>query len=71
MKLKEQVIFDSKSEKFRYLLRGNNKTQSVVDIDVLNKRLNEVKKKNLYANVKIITITLFVVVFFILISVNF
>ena len=71
MKTKEQVIFDIKSEKFQYLLRGNNKTRNVVNIDVINKRLNLVKKTNIYTNVKLIALTLSIVSFFIFISVYF
>ena len=65
MKAKEQVIFDIKSEKFQYLLRGNNKTRNVVNIDVINKRLNLIKKTNIYTNLKLIALTLSIVVFFI------
>ena len=71
MKAKEQVVFDIKSEKFRYLLRENNKIRNVVDIDVINKRLNHVKRTNIYTNAKLIAVTLFIVTFFVLISVNF
>jgi hypothetical protein len=71
MKAKAQVIFDIKSEKFQYLLRGHNKTKNVVDIDVINKRLNQIKKNNIYANVKMIGVALFIIAIFILISLKF
>jgi hypothetical protein len=71
MKAKEQVIFDIKSEKFQYLLRGNNKTRNVVDIDVINKRLNQVKRTNIYTNAKMIIVALSIIAFFVLISVKF
>lgn len=71
MNTKDQVVFDINSEKFRYLKRGNNKTKRVVDIDVLNKRLNEVKKLNFYSNAKMIAYALSTIGFFVLISLNF
>ena len=71
MKPKEQVVFDIQTEKFKYLQRGNHKIKKVVDIDVLIKRLNEVKKSNIYNNVKIIGLSLATVFFIILVSVNF
>ena len=71
MKAKEQVVFDIKSEKFRYLLRENNKIRNVVDIDVINKRLNQVKRTNIYTNAKMIIVALSIIAFFVLISVKF
>jgi|TARA_B110000438_G_scaffold75318_1_gene75461 hypothetical protein len=71
MRAKEQVIFDIKSDKFKYLHREENKIRNVVDIDVLNKRLNRVKKLNLYSNAKMIVFSLLTVVLFIIVSVNF
>ena len=58
MKSKERVIFDISADKFRYLLRDENIIKKKVDIDILNKRLNQVKKTNLYANIKIITFSI-------------
>lgn len=71
MKTKEQVIFDIKSDKFKYLYRAENKIRNVVDINVLNKRLNRVKKLNIYSNAKMIVFSLLTVVLFIIVSVNF
>ena len=68
---KHQVIFDIKSEKFLYLHRGKNKVKDVVDIDVLNQRLNLIKKSNLYSNARMIVYALVVAVFSILVSVYF
>jgi len=68
MNVKDQVVFDINSEKFRYLKKGNNKIKKVVDIDVLNKRLNEVKRLDFYSNAKMIAFALITVGFFILIS---
>ena len=71
MRGKEQVVFDIKSEKFRYLHRDENKIKNVVNIDVLNKRLNEVKKLNIYSNARMIVLSILTVVVIVLISINF
>tara|TARA_B110001452_G_C15022607_1_gene357420 strand:- start:212 stop:427 length:216 start_codon:yes stop_codon:yes gene_type:complete len=71
MRGKEQVIFDIKSDKFRYLHRDENKIKNIVNIDVLNKRLNKVKKLNLYTNAKMICIALSTIIIFGIISVKF
>ena len=71
MRTKEHVIFDIKTEKFRYLHREENKIKKKVDIDVLNRRLNTVRKSNIYSNAKMIFITLSTVVIFVLISIKF
>ena len=71
MRGKEQVIFDIKSEKFKYLQRESDKIKNVVNIDVLNKRLNEIKKINIYSNVKIVVFSILVVLGFSLISLSY
>ena len=71
MKIKEQVIFDIKSDEFKYLHREENKLKKKVDIDVLNKRLNEVKKSNIYSNAKMIAFSLIIIIVFALISIKF
>lgn len=71
MRVKEQVIFDTKSEQFKYLHREEDKIRHIVDIDVLNKRLNHVKKLNLYSNARTIFFLLLAVLIFILISWKF
>jgi len=68
---KEQVIFDIKSDKFRYLHREEDKIKKIVNIDVLNKRLNRVKKINLYSNAKMIIFSLLIIMLFIFISIKF
>ena len=70
MKAKSQVVFDIQSEKFKYLMR-DQKEKSKVDIDILNKRLNEVRRLNLYTNVKMIALSLFVILVFALIGLKF
>tara|TARA_B110000444_G_C18376795_1_gene382984 strand:+ start:186 stop:401 length:216 start_codon:yes stop_codon:yes gene_type:complete len=71
MSSKEQVIFDIKSEEFRYLHREKDRVKQKVNIDVLNERLNRTKKINFYTNAKMILFSLFTIVLFILISVRF
>lgn len=71
MKAKEQVVFDLKSEKFKYLLRNENKIRNRVDVDVLNKRLNTLRKSNMYSNAKMIVLSLLTILTFALISWNF
>ena len=71
MRTKEHVIFDIKTEKFRYLHREENKIKKKVDIDVLNRRLNTIKTLNIYSNAKSIFISLFTIVIFVLISIKF
>ena len=68
---KEQVIFDIKSDKFRYQHREEDKIKKIVNIDVLNKRLNRVKKINLYSNAKMIIFSLLIIMLFIFISIKF
>jgi hypothetical protein len=53
MKIKEQVVFDIREEKFRYLHRQDKDKNNKVDMVELNKRLNQLKKNNFYVNAKI------------------
>jgi len=71
MRGKSEVIFDIKSEKFRYLLREEKGNRNIVDMDVLNKRLNNVKKSNIYSNAKMIAISLLAILTFAFISIRF
>tara|TARA_B110000444_G_scaffold244119_1_gene263255 strand:+ start:680 stop:895 length:216 start_codon:yes stop_codon:yes gene_type:complete len=71
MRVKEQVIFDIKTEKFKYLHREENKIRNIVDIDVLNKRLNQIRKYNIYSNAKMIIFSVVAIFIFILISLKF
>ena len=71
MRGKAQVIFDIKSEKFRYLHREEDKIKKIVNIDVLNKRLNRVRKINFYSNAKMIVFSLLTIMLFIFVSIKF
>jgi hypothetical protein len=48
MKIKSQTTYDLKTEKFKYLTRIENERLSKVDINELNKRLNNTKRANFY-----------------------
>jgi len=54
MKAKAQVVFDIKTEKFKYLNLQEQSHKKKVDIEVLNARLNETRKLDVYSNLKII-----------------
>ena len=71
MSAKEQVVFDIKSEEFRYLHRSEDKIKNKVNIDVLNARLNKVKRLNIYSTVKIIILATGVLLLFTIIIVKF
>ena len=58
MKIKGQTIYDLNSEQFKYLQKEDDKSSLRVDINKLNKRLNQTKRSNFYT-------TSLVVVFFI------
>ena len=58
MKIKGQTIYDLNSEQFKYLQKEEDKISLKVDINELNKRLNQAKRSNFYT-------TSLVVVFFI------
>ena len=58
MKIKGQTIYDLNSEQFKYLQKEDDKSSLRVDINKLNKRLNQAKRSNFYT-------TSLVVVFFI------
>ena len=71
MRAKQHVVFDIKAEKFRYLHREEDRIKKRVNIDVLNKRLNTIKKLNNYSNARMIIVSLTTVIFFALISIKF
>ncbi len=71
MKLRDQVIFDIREEKFKYLHRTDRNRPKNVDIIDLNKRLNQTRKTNFYTNTKIIIFSFICLGFFALISLKF
>ena len=59
MRFKQQIIYDKNSDQFTHLKREENKILHRVDINELNKRLNETRKSNFYATTLIVSICLF------------
>ena len=68
MKMREQVVFDIREEKFRYLQRDEELLIKKVNMVDLSKRLNQKKINNIYNITKIITFSILCVGVFILIS---
>ena len=56
MRIKERTLYDISSNKFKYLKMDGTRFTRRVDINELNKRLNENRKSNFYAT----TLQLFV-----------
>jgi len=54
MKPRAQVIFDIKTEKYKYLNLQEQSLKKKVNIEVLNARLNETRKLDIYSHLKII-----------------
>ena len=71
MKILEKVVFDIAEDRFKYLQRDNEKRSKKVDMHVLNKRLNQSRKINFYANTKIFAVSLFCFGVITLISLKF
>jgi len=59
MKAKAQVVFDIKTEKFKYLNIQKQSFKKKVDIEVLNARLNRTRKLGMIANLKTIILCSF------------
>ena len=71
MKSSAKVVFDISQEKFKYLQRDDFRRSRKVDMNELNKRLNQNRKMNIYNNTKIVTFSLLLLGFFVLISLNY
>ena len=71
MKSSAKVVFDISQEKFKYLQRDDFKRSRRVDMNELNKRLDQNRKMNIYNNTKIVAFSLLLLGFFILISLNY
>ena len=71
MKSSAKVVFDISQEKFKYLHRNDFKKSKRVDMNELNKRLNQSSRINIYNNTKIVTFSLLLLGFFVLISLNY
>ena len=71
MKLKNQVVFDIREERFKYLDRADVNSSKRVDMVDLNRRLNQTKKTNFYTNTKIIATSFLIIGIIFLISLKF
>jgi len=67
METNPKINFDINLQKFEYLERKEKKRKGV-DIYELNKRLNKIKRSDVYTNVKIISFCLSFMAIIILIS---
>jgi hypothetical protein len=71
MKTSERVIFDIGQEKFKYLQRDDQKRSKRVDVNDLNRKLNQSKKINIYNNTIIIALAMLLLGVISLLSLNF
>ena len=71
MKIKNQVVFDIREERFKYLHREDVNSSKRVDMVDLNRRLNQTKKTNFYTNTKIFATSFLVIGIIFLISLKF
>ena len=56
MKIKERTTYDLDSEQFRYLKREESSNFHRVDINELNKKLNETKKTSFYTTTLVVIV---------------
>ena len=71
MKLKNQVVFDIREERFKYLDRADVNSSKRVHMVDLNRHLNQTKKTNGYTNTKIIATSFLIIGIIFLISLKF
>ena len=71
MTIKAQVKYNLNSNQFRYLKRDKNVVLHRVNINELNKRLNETKKTNFYNTTLVVILSLFSLTILSLISLKF
>ena len=71
MSFNEQIIYEQKNGQFKYLSRGKNIVLHRVDINELNKRLNEAKKTNFYTTTLVVILSLFSLTILSLIGLKF
>ena len=58
MEVKDQTLHDLNTDQFTHLKRKENKVLLRVDVNELNKRLNENKRSNFYTTALAITLCL-------------
>ena len=71
MKPRAQGIFDIKTEKYKYLNLQEQSLKKKVSIEVLNARLNETRKLDIYSNLKIIAFCSFCLIGLAIVTVYF
>jgi hypothetical protein len=71
MRFKQQIIYDINSDQFTHLKREENKILHRVDINELNKRLNETKRSNFYKTALIVAMCLSSLIILSFISLKF
>ncbi len=71
MTIKAQVKYNLNSDQFRYLKRDKNEVLHRVNINELNKRLNEAKKTNFYTTTLVVILSLFSLAILSLIGLKF
>ena len=71
MRTKERATYDLNSDQFKYLKRQEGKILHRVDINELNKRLNEAKKSNIYNTALAVIVGLSCLTILSLIGINF
>jgi hypothetical protein len=71
MTIKAQVKYNLNSNQFRYLKRDKNVVLHRVNINELNKRLNETKKTNFYNTTLVVILSLFSLTILSLIGLKF
>ena len=57
MRIKQQKIYDINSDEFIHLKREENRILHRVDINELNKKLNENRKNNFYATTLVVVLS--------------
>ena len=71
MRTKERKKYDLNSEQFKYLERQEGRILHRVDINELNKKLNETKKSNIYKTTLAVIAGLSCLTILSLIGINF
>jgi|TARA_B110000211_G_C14066675_1_gene547985 hypothetical protein len=71
MTIKAQVKYNLNSNQFSYLKRDKNVVLHRVNINELNKRLNEAKKTNFYTTILVVILSLFSLTILSLIGLKF
>tara|TARA_B110000967_G_C18795091_1_gene515338 strand:- start:780 stop:995 length:216 start_codon:yes stop_codon:yes gene_type:complete len=71
MIIKQQAVYDIRTDKFKYLKRKKNRISQRVDINELNERLNRTKRSSFYTTFLIAVFCLSSMIALVLISIKF